>query len=51
VVKMLVVVVVLFAVCWGPVLINNVLVAAGAIHRLNYGVLKPLRSVAVIKSL
>ena len=29
VVKMLVVVVLLFAVCWGPVLINNVLVAGG----------------------
>ncbi|XP_076462091.1 QRFP-like peptide receptor [Babylonia areolata] len=43
VVKMLIVVVLLFAVCWGPVLINNVLVGAGVLSRLHYGYLKPLR--------
>ncbi|XP_070196502.1 galanin receptor 2a-like [Littorina saxatilis] len=43
VVKMLIVVVLLFAVCWGPVLINNVMVAAGVLNRLHYGYLKPLR--------
>jgi len=43
VVKMLIVVVLLFAICWGPVLINNVLVAAGVLSQLHYGYLKPLR--------
>ncbi|XP_076462810.1 QRFP-like peptide receptor [Babylonia areolata] len=43
VVKMLVAVVVLFAVCWGPILINNVLVAFGVLEQLHLGWLKPMR--------
>ncbi|XP_076441094.1 cholecystokinin receptor-like [Babylonia areolata] len=45
VVKMLVAVVVLFAVCWGPILINNVLVAFGVLEQLHHGWLKPMRQV------
>ena len=42
---MLVTVIVLFAVCWGPALIDNVLVAFGMLDRLNIGHLKPMRQV------
>ncbi|XP_055884322.1 QRFP-like peptide receptor [Biomphalaria glabrata] len=43
VVKMLVFVVFLFAVCWGPIMMNNVLVSFDILHRLNHGFLKPMR--------
>lgn len=45
VVMMLMVVVVLFAVCWTPILVNNVLVAFDHMDYLNMGYLKPLRMV------
>ncbi|KAK2156609.1 hypothetical protein LSH36_209g05011 [Paralvinella palmiformis] len=43
VVKMLVAVIVLFVICWTPLLIDNVLVAFRVLNRLHYGPLKPLR--------
>ena len=43
VVLMLIVVVILFTVCWTPILVNNVLVAFKIIDYLNMGNLKPLR--------
>ena len=43
---MLVAVVVLFAVCWGPILFNNVLVAFGVLEQLHLGWLKPMRQVS-----
>ncbi|XP_070182824.1 cholecystokinin receptor type A-like [Littorina saxatilis] len=45
VVKMLVAVVVLFAVCWGPILFNNVMVAFDVLEQLHLGWLKPMRQV------
>ena len=42
---MLVAVVVLFAVSWGPILFNNVLVAFGVLEQLHLGWLKPMRQV------
>lgn len=41
---MLVAVVVLFIICWGPILITNVLTAFDFLNRLNYGYLKPMRT-------
>lgn len=43
VVKMLVVVVFLFVLCWAPILINNVLVGFNVLPLLHYGPLKPMR--------
>ncbi|XP_076462050.1 somatostatin receptor type 5-like [Babylonia areolata] len=43
VVGMLVTVVLLFVLCWAPILTNNVLTAWGHLHHLNYGYLKPMR--------
>ncbi|XP_059145754.1 pyroglutamylated RF-amide peptide receptor-like [Physella acuta] len=43
-VLMLIIVVVLFALCWGPILINNVLVAFRHLPELHYGHLKHLRA-------
>lgn len=43
VVMMLVIVVILFAVCWTPLLVNNVLVAFGYLDNLNMGFLKHIR--------
>ncbi|KAK7495066.1 hypothetical protein BaRGS_00004692 [Batillaria attramentaria] len=40
---MLVAVIVIFVVCWAPILVSNVLTAFGFIHHLNYGYLKPMR--------
>lgn len=40
---MLMVIVVLFAICWGPILLNNLLVAARVISDLHEGFLKPMR--------
>ena len=39
----MVTIIVLFTVCWGPALIDNVLVAFGHVDKLNYGHLKPMR--------
>ncbi|CAG2117159.1 unnamed protein product [Medioppia subpectinata] len=50
VIKMLVAVVVLFIICWSPLLIINVLTAFGIIEPLNYGYLKPLRTAAHLLS-
>lgn len=47
---MLIVVVVLFAVCWGPILINNLLVALNVIDKLHVGPLKPLRQTIYLMS-
>lgn len=41
---MLILVVVLFVVCWAPILILNVLTAFGSVKTLNYSYLKPLRT-------
>ncbi|XP_052825853.1 delta-type opioid receptor [Octopus bimaculoides] len=43
VVKMLVVVVLLFIICWAPILINNVMIGFDYLPRLHYGYLKPMR--------
>lgn len=43
VILMLMVIVVLFAICWGPILLNNLLVAAKVISDLHFGFLKPMR--------
>ncbi|XP_048761367.1 QRFP-like peptide receptor [Ostrea edulis] len=43
VILMLMVIVVLFAICWGPILLNNLLVAARVISDLHEGFLKPMR--------
>ncbi|KAK3089789.1 hypothetical protein FSP39_006549 [Pinctada imbricata] len=43
IILMLVTIVSLFAICWGPILINNVLVAFGVLDNLNTGYLKPMR--------
>ncbi|CAL1530145.1 unnamed protein product, partial [Lymnaea stagnalis] len=47
---MLVIVVVLFAICWGPILINNVLAAFGILNPLNYDYLKPMRAAFFLMS-
>lgn len=44
VVKMLVAVVVLFAICWGPMLVDNVLTAYGYLPRLKGGTHKHLNT-------
>ncbi|KAG8191713.1 hypothetical protein JTE90_008778 [Oedothorax gibbosus] len=44
VIKMLVAVVVLFIICWAPILISNVLTSFDVLDRLNYGYLKPMRT-------
>lgn len=43
VILMLMVIVLLFAICWGPILLNNLLVAAKVISDLHEGFLKPMR--------
>lgn len=43
VILMLMVIVLLFAICWGPILLNNLLVAAKVISDLHLGFLKPMR--------
>ena len=40
---MLVAIIILFTLCWGPLLIDNVLAAFGVVEKLNYGHLKPMR--------
>lgn len=44
VIKMLILVVSLFVLCWAPILILNVLTAFGGVSTLNYSYLKPLRT-------
>ena len=43
VIKMLVIVIFLFALCWGPLLIDNVLQSFGIVQDLNYGAIKHAR--------
>lgn len=43
VVQMLVLVVLLFVLCWAPILINNVLTAFQVLEELHLGALKPMR--------
>ena len=50
VIKMLVAVIVLFAICWAPSLIDNVLVAFGIVGKLNYGYLKHVRQAFALMS-
>ncbi|XP_052830638.1 pyroglutamylated RF-amide peptide receptor [Octopus bimaculoides] len=50
VVQMLVTVVLLFAICWGPILIQNVLTAFDVIDSLHIGWLKPMRQAFFIMS-
>lgn len=47
---MLIVVVVIFAVCWGPILINNLLISVGAIKKLHEGYLKAFRQAIFLMS-
>lgn len=47
---MLVTVVLLFAICWGPILIQNVLTAFDVIDSLHIGWLKPMRQAFFIMS-
>ena len=47
---MLVAVIVLFAICWAPTLIDNVLVAFEVLHQLHYGHLKYMRQAFVLMS-
>lgn len=44
VILMLIVVVFLFAVCWGPILVNNILIAFGIVSDLHEDYLKPMRT-------
>jgi hypothetical protein len=50
VIMMLIIVVFLFAVCWGPILINNVFVAFGIINDLHTDFLKPMRTAFLLMS-
>lgn len=50
VIKMLVAVVVLFIICWAPILVIHVLTSFGILEPLNYGYLKPLRTAAHLLS-
>lgn len=43
VVLMLMVIVLFFVLCWGPILLNNLLVAVNVLDKLSTGFLKPLR--------
>ena len=47
---MLVSIIVLFALCWGPSLIDNVLIAFHKVDRLNYGHLKYIRMAFALMS-
>ena len=42
---MLIAIVVIFTVCWGPALIDDMLIALGILPRYNPGYLKPMRQV------
>lgn len=43
VILMLIVIVLFFFLCWGPILLNNLLVALNVLDKLNIGFLKPMR--------
>ncbi|ESP05640.1 hypothetical protein LOTGIDRAFT_152502 [Lottia gigantea] len=43
VIKMLVSVIIIFIICWAPILTTNLLTAFNILHHLNYGYLKPMR--------
>ena len=45
---MLISIIIIFALCWGPHLIDNVLVAFNLVEQLNYGHLKYMRQVFVV---
>ena len=47
---MLVSIIVLFSICWGPILIDNVLVAFGYLNKYNYGYLKYMRQAFALMS-
>ena len=47
---MLVIVILLFAICWGPILIDNVLTSFGYLDVYNYGVLKYTRQIMSLMS-
>lgn len=47
---MLVIIIVLFTMCWGPTLIDNVLAAFGVVTRLNYEHLKYMRQAFALMS-
>lgn len=47
---MLVIVIILFALCWGPTLIDNVLVSFEMVDRFHYGHLKHIRQAFVLMS-
>lgn len=44
VIKMLIVVVIVFVICWTPILVINVLTAFGVLERLNYGYMKGVKT-------
>ena len=50
VIKMLFAIIVLFAMCHGPSLIDNVLVSFGYVDQLNYGHLKYMRQAFALMS-
>ncbi|XP_041357593.1 gastrin/cholecystokinin type B receptor-like [Gigantopelta aegis] len=50
VIQMLILVVLLFIVCWGPILIDNLLVSVGLIEKLHIGYLKPMRQAFFLMS-
>ena len=47
---MLVAIVVLFVICWGPITINNILVSFGLLDNLHLGVLRSLRMIFFLLS-
>ena len=47
---MLVAIILLFSICWGPTFVDNVLVAFGVLDSLNYGVLKHIREAFALMS-
>lgn len=50
VIKMLAAVVILFAICWGPIMLNNLLVALDVLELLHRGSLKPIRQTLSLMS-
>ena len=50
VIKMLLVVVLLYAFCWAPVTIESLLTSLGYLHKMHFGVIKHLRQVIVMLS-
>ncbi|XP_069128459.1 QRFP-like peptide receptor [Argopecten irradians] len=50
VIKMLVAIVLLFLLCWGPIMCNNLLVSLGILDDLHFGYLKPMRQLFLLMS-